>query len=161
MKTKMSIILIIIFSIWVIMSVPAVTISDATIRLGNDNGGTISVNYKLSDHDIRVLSSEKKATMTLAKGLLGLNEDGSGTYSFTENNMTQWADMNGQRVLLFSGFYFDKYDWRTDNTLISEYPRLAVINPDFQPDLITIIWPDNREIQLENVTYIPNMYIKV
>ncbi|MBN1166893.1 MAG: hypothetical protein JXA44_07145 [Methanospirillaceae archaeon] len=142
-----------------IMPVSALSITGATIELADDNSGIITATYKLSNHEIAIVSSECAGVLRMANSLLGLDEHGTGTWSFTVNNMTQYADMNGQPVLLLHGFYFDRFDWRTNKTLIGEYPRLALIQPDFMPDLITIVWPDGRELPLENVTYIPNMYV--
>ncbi len=145
----------------VALPVSALSVTEASIDLADDNSGTITATYKLSDHEIAILSSESAGVLRMANTLLGLDENGSGTWSFTVNNMTQYADMDGQPVLLLHGFYFDRFDWRTNNTLIKDYPRLALIQPDFMPDHVTIVWPDGRELPLENIMYIPNMYITV
>ena len=129
MKIHTFFILMLILLLWAIMPVSAIIVSDATIELEDDNSGIITVAYKLSDHENEILSTECVETLDLAKEFLGLTNDGSGAYSFTEENMTQYADMNGQPVLLLHGFYFDWFDWRTNNTLVAEYPRLALLGP--------------------------------
>lgn len=74
--------------------------------------------------------------------------------------MTQWAAMNGQSVLLLFGFILTSFTGMLAKFLFYNI-RGKLIEQDFQPDLVTIIWPDNRELQLEEVTYIPNRYILV
>jgi len=161
MKIKWFFILVVCVLLWMITPVPAVSISDATIELSNDNSGLITIHYTLSDHEKEILSSDSEENLTLVKEVLGLDENGSGTYSFKENNMTQWAEMDGKKVLLLYGFYFDRFNWRNDKALVAEYPRIALFSPDFQPDLVTVIWPDGRELSVEKVTYIPFMHIFV
>lgn len=51
--------------------------------------------------------------------------------------------------------YFDVFDWNSNKILVSQYLELKLIDQDFQPALVIIIWPDGREIQLEEITPFP------
>ncbi len=151
-------IIILLCSLFLLIpTVMAIEIKDVTINLSDDNSGEITMQYQLSDREMNFLKSDKEEVNQFASTFFGLNEDGSGLYSSREENMTQWAEMNGSRVLLLHGFYFDEYDLTKDKSLLNISPNIAFFTPDYMPAKVSITWPDGKMVQVENKTYIPNL----
>ena len=73
-------------------------------------------------------------------------------------------------MLLLPGFFFEDYDWRItqfevkpdslEEKILSSSIR-TLINPDFEPDRIEIIWPDGQVFTAENVRYVPNLMMEI
>lgn len=160
---------IIIFMILVsltVTSVSGINIDLLSMKLNDDSSANVTIDFILSDRDNDILQYLPKILYNELIQNFAINNENKGTYEFKAENITSISELNGSKVLLLPGFYFEDYDWRSyqfeaktdslEEKLLSSSIR-SLISPDFEPDRLEIIWPDGYVFTAENVRYVPNL----